>query len=307
MVSEPMNTIIRRLMCNAYSKKQSLHMWKLLATLHPAQFREVEQYRSMKIEGPKLSMREYLGLTKSENMSWRVVLTLAESYARVPELVGISEIKNLVALDISTPAKTGTLPETDIQMTALTDRIVRAWSELAQTAGAFTQLRVLILRYQMDLSKVALHYLRDLPNLQLVVAFGCPGIASALSKNDIDGWTIAEVKRSPPDTLHEIYEAGCTASNDEDSTFGKPPVLDFQIGKMMPKVQGRVNNPHSHSAIYLQPRDNAPRRVDPEPNTRKRKEVGYIGDQREQPPLRKGKAIMKDRTKDIGDSLSDFF
>lgn len=278
-------------------------MWKIFATVYPIQFREIEQYRSMKIEEPQISMREYLGLTKSKSLSWRVVLTLGASYARIPELVGISEIKNLVALDIATPPTQNALPESDIQMTALTDRIVRTWSEMAQTTDAFSQLRVLIIRNQTDLSKMALHFLKSFPSLQFVVALECPGIASAFSDGGLyDGWMVAEVMQSPPGTLYELYKSNCKAAGIEDST----PVLEFQIGKMSPKPRGRANRPKPHCAVY-QRTDDAPRRMDPEPSTRKRKDVGASDSQRGQAHPRKGKAVMKDRTKDIGDVLSGFF
>ncbi|KAL4900515.1 hypothetical protein BDW74DRAFT_161546 [Aspergillus multicolor] len=282
-------------------KKQTLHMWKLLATLYPSQLAETEQCRSMKIENPKLSMKDYLSLMKSDSLSWRVVLTLASSYARTPELVDISEIKNLCALDIATPAKLGALPEdTGLQITALTDRIVRTWSELAQAVKAFSHLRVLILRHQTELSKVALNYLRFFPSLQSVVAFGCPGIESALSGGNVDGWTITKVKRSAPTTLHTHYKDICEAGGSA-SMPAESPILDFQIGEMK-----KSRGPFSalYSAIYLQRIGGVPK-VDPEPSTKKRKEAELPGGQYGQP--RKSKAIMKDRTKDIGGVLSSFF
>ncbi|KAL4776300.1 hypothetical protein BDW60DRAFT_203346 [Aspergillus nidulans var. acristatus] len=279
-------------------KRQTLHMWKLLATVYPAQFAEVEQYRSMKIEGPKLSMREYLGLVKSDSLSWRVVLTLATSYARVPEIVGISEIKNLCALDVATPARLDTLLDsTDLQLTALTDRIVRSWSESAQKGEAFSHLRVLVLQHQTSLSKIALHYLRSFPKLQSVVAFGCPGIESAFSGGDVDGWAVAEVKRSAPATLHEYYEAICKAAG-ADSMPAERPVLDFQIGELKDSRES-VRAPYS--TMSLQRTGGAPV-GDAELTTRKRK--GAVEGPREQ--SRRGKAVMKDRTRDIGDVLSSF-
>ncbi|KAL4930674.1 uncharacterized protein BDV17DRAFT_35987 [Aspergillus undulatus] len=287
--------------CLGRCNKKSLHMWKLLATAYPAEFSKIEQYRSMKIEGPKLSMRDYLGLTKSDSMSWRVVLTLGASYARIPELVGISEIRNLVALDIASPPDPALLPDdTSLQVTALTDRIIRSWSELAETTDAFTQLRVLILRHQLDLSKVALHYLRAFPNLQFVVAFDCPGISTTLSKGDVDGWTISEMKDSTPKTLYGFYDANCKSFGGNGLLTAETPVLDFQIGQMKSKSR----RADSHSAVYLQRTNDAPT-VDPEASSRKRNRVRTLDGQREQ--SRKPKAVMKDRTRDIGDVLSSFF
>jgi hypothetical protein len=255
----------------------------------------------MKIEGPKLSMRDYLGLVKSDSLGWQVVLTLAASYARVPELVGISEIKNLFALDIATPANPGPLPEdTDLQITALTDRIIRAWSELSQTTGAFAHLRVLILRHQTELTRVALRYLSALPNLQTVVAYECPSISSACFGGGVEGWTVEEMKRLAPANLYKFYEACCKASGDRDPTFAKTPVLDFQLGE-----KRRASHAHSESAIYLQRTSVEVPRMDPNLSIRKRKEAGDLGSNGEQSQPRK--AVMKSRTKDIGDLLKDFF
>ncbi|KAL5337049.1 hypothetical protein BJX70DRAFT_370994 [Aspergillus crustosus] len=273
-------------------KRQTLHMWKLFATVYPAHFPEIEHYRSMKIEGLKLSMREYLGLVKSDNLRWRVVLTLAASYARVPELVGISEIKNLFALDIATPANPGALPEdSDLQVTALTDRIIRAWSELAHTTGAFAHLRVLILRNQRELSKFALHHLRTLPSLQIVVAFECLHISSACYGGEVEGWTV-EMQRLAPANLYKFYEA-----SGKEPMFAKTPILEFQIGE-----KKRASRAHFESAVYLQRSS-----VDPNLGIRKREEAGIVGSQREQSQSQPRKAVMKSRTKDIGDILKDFF
>ncbi|KAL4881426.1 hypothetical protein BJY04DRAFT_218243 [Aspergillus karnatakaensis] len=280
-------------------KRQTLHMWKLLAAVYPTEFSGVENYRSMKIEGPKLSMREYLGLVKSDSLSWRVVLTLAASYARVPELVGVSEIRNLFALDIATPAKPGSVPEdTDLQVTALTDRIVRAWSELAQTAGAFSHLRVLILRHQTELSRVALHYLRAFPNLQTIVAYGCPGILSACrGSSEVEGWAVVDQKRLPLVNLYTFYEDNFKTPGGEDLAFAKTPVLDFQIGEKQ-----RDSRAHSEFAVKLQRTEITTMATGRDLN-RKRKDVGVLADQQSQ----RRKAVMKSRTKDIGDVLKDFF
>ncbi|KAL4808487.1 hypothetical protein BDV18DRAFT_158576 [Aspergillus unguis] len=280
-------------------KKQTLHMWKLLATVYPAQFAEMEKYRSMKIEGPKLSMRDYLGLTKSDSLSWRVALTLATSYSRVPEIVGISEIKNLCALDIATPTTPDVLPEnSELQLTTLTDRIVRAWSELAQTSEAFKHLRVLILRHQRQLSKVALHYFRTFPTLQTVITFDCPGIESAVYGGQVNGWIPAEEEQSAPATLYGFYEASCKASIDKSSIPAETPILDFQIGQMVKAARGPVSSPYA--AIYLERSGDGG--VDTGPSTRKRKDIASDGQHG-----RKGKPVMKTRTQDIGDVLSSFF
>ncbi|KAI9375425.1 hypothetical protein BJX61DRAFT_141286 [Aspergillus egyptiacus] len=276
-------------------------MWKLFATAYPAQFSELEHYRSMNIENPRVSMREYLELVKSDKLSWLVVLTLGTSYARVPELVGISDITNLVALEIATPPPRRGVPpeEPSIPVTALTDRIIRTWSELAQTAGAFPHLRLLILQHQRALSKVALRYLRALPALQFVVVDSCDDIASAVYGNEVDEWTVVERKHFPS-KLHEFYLSTCSRSRREELAPVEPPILDFQVGQK----KRRSNNTRCHSPIYLQRTELKVGEVDPEPSNRKRKEGAADSQLNGSQPR---KAVMKDRTMDIGDVLKGFF
>ncbi|KAL2860896.1 uncharacterized protein BJX67DRAFT_325386 [Aspergillus lucknowensis] len=298
--------------CLGRSKKRTLHMWKLFATAYPQQFPKVERYHSIKIEGPKASMREYLGLANSDSLSWRVVLTLAASYARVPELVGVAHIKNLVALEIATPSHLAIPPETtDVPVTALTDRIVRAWSELAQTSEAFQHFQVLVLRQQRELSNVALGYLRALPALEHIVAYECPGITSADSGGGVNGWTIVEVKSPPPNTLYELYQACAEASSADRLSLRGSPILDFQIGQTTSQSSKKIrkksgNRTNSIATIYyLQRTGLEGQQADREPGTKKRKGLQDNGN--EAKPQRPRKAVMRGSTKDIGDMLRDFF
>ncbi|KAL3478245.1 hypothetical protein BJX99DRAFT_224884 [Aspergillus californicus] len=282
-------------------------MWKLFATVYPCELLKIAPYHSTKIESPKVTMQEYLGLVKSDSLCWGVVLTLAISYARVPELVGVADIKNLVALEVDTPVKLDEpSDDSDIPTTALTDRIIRAWSELAQTVGAFSHFRALILRHQRALSKVALQYLATLPLLRTIVLYGCDGIFSAVTRGEVHGWTVTEAKQLPPDTLYEFYQANSKIASGEASPVAIP-ILDFQIGqKTSPSSRGWANHAHPHSAIYLQRTAlEAPGRVDPEPSTKKRKGLRTTDSRGERSQPRK--AVMRSRTKDIGDMLSDFF
>ncbi|KKK16088.1 hypothetical protein P175DRAFT_0561181 [Aspergillus ochraceoroseus IBT 24754] len=284
--------------CLGRSQKRTLHMWKFFATVYPDQFREIEQYRSMKIESPRVSMREYLGLVKSDSLSWRVVLTLGASYARVPELVGIAEIKNLVALEVAALARVEKIQDETIPMTALNDRILRTWSELTRTAGAFPHLRVLVLHRQTSLSRTSLRYLETLPSLRSIVAFECPGIASAFShKTEADGWEIMAQEHSPGDNLYDYYRMSLAAVNGPESpTLAERPILDFRVGQ-------KINKGHSaaQSVLCLQ-RTAASRIVNPELHTRKRKE------QSSEAASGARKAVMRPRvTKSIDDMLKDFW
>ncbi|KAB8257198.1 hypothetical protein BDV32DRAFT_127856 [Aspergillus pseudonomiae] len=281
-------------------------MWKLFATAYPVEFRQISQYRSMKIEGPRLAMRDYLELVKSDSLKWQVVLNLATSFARVPELVGISSIRNLAALEVATPRRAETTPAdaTETPVTALSDRIIRSWSELAQTSGAFAHLRVLKLCHQ-DLSGVVLRYLRAFPSLQVIVAYGCPGIHSMVTDGlEIDGWESRPGQDKPP-ALYELYQA---------SLDGEPPVmdqgspiLDFQIGQTNQESK-RV--PTKAKTLYLN-RTKAANRIPTEnlalhiPAKRPKEEVSAAGEpQRRSGPKR---AVMRDRkAKDLGEILGNF-
>ncbi|PYI04893.1 hypothetical protein BO78DRAFT_158090 [Aspergillus sclerotiicarbonarius CBS 121057] len=231
--------------CLGRSRKRTLHSWKLFATAYPEQFRAVSSYRSMKIEGPRMSMQEYLGLVKSDSLSWRAVLTLASSFARVPELVEISSIRNLVALEIATPSHTApVLDDTEPPLATLSDRIVRTWSELAQDAGAFAHLRVLALYHQTDLSQLTLRYLRGFPSLQMVVAEGCPGLVSASAVNpDVDGWEVV-LQPERAETLYEYYQSSVRDEAKESSVLADAPILDFQVGQNTGRALGeRLKKP----------------------------------------------------------------
>ncbi|XHG05349.1 hypothetical protein AWENTII_008577 [Aspergillus wentii] len=292
--------------CLGKSRKQTVYMWKLFATAYPIDFRGINQYRSMKIEGPKMSMRDYLGLVKSDSLSWGVALTLANLFARVPELVDIASIKNLVALEIITLSQIATIPEeTDAAGATLSDRIVRTWSELAQTSAAFSHLRVLRLYNQEDLSKVALRYMDAFPSLRLIIAHDCPHFTSLVKHGpiELDGWevsTISQPKKSnedpsEPDTLYECYKTSLMDIETQDQpTLRDTPILDFQVGQINPTRRKK------QSTVYLERKKNADSTQ--EPATKKQKLASTAAKK----PKTKG-PVMKDRkAKDLRCLLQDF-
>ncbi|KAL3463173.1 hypothetical protein BJX64DRAFT_257740 [Aspergillus heterothallicus] len=280
--------------CLGRSKKRTLHMWKVFATTYPAQFPKVEPCYSMKIEGPQVSMRDYLRLATSESLSWRTVLTLGASYAGVHELVGMGAVKNLAALEIATPEHLAANPKaTEPPATHLTDRIIRSWDEEAEVTDRFKHLRILVLKNQLHLSESSLVHLWRLRSLQYVVVYGCPNLILDTSRVRLYGWMVVDEKPYPPHTLYEFYQA-CSEEFTGDRSTLAAPILDFQIGQL-PNLPPRKRSKAGDrpSAIYLQ-------RIDTNVESKKRK--GYQ-DGQHQPR----KAVMKNRTKDIGDMLSDFF
>ncbi|OJJ47518.1 hypothetical protein ASPZODRAFT_52551, partial [Penicilliopsis zonata CBS 506.65] len=165
--------------CLKESRKQTFYMWKVFATAYPHEFRKLSRHREMKIEGPKMPLGKYLGLVKSDSLSWIAVLTVSTQFAKTPELVDIAMIQNLGALKIITPSGLSQHRGPDNPYAAgLSDRIVRAWSELADSSGAFKHLRVLYMVNQVGLSPAMLPYLNSFPSLSQVVFCGCSGIIS---------------------------------------------------------------------------------------------------------------------------------
>lgn len=229
--------------------KKTFYMWKLFATVYPTQFQELSRYRSMKIEGPKMPMRDYLGLARSDSLSWRLVLTVAAELATVPELVEMSALTNLIALEVISPPVQVVMDDTELSATALNDRILRTWSELARESKGFAHLRIMRLYHQKELSTVALRYMKDFPSLRLIILHNCPGITSKLSdgSTEINGWEIAAIPELLQSTrLYDCYTATKDLGEEEDQSamHESIPVLDFQVGQTKyresKRIRGRI-------------------------------------------------------------------
>ncbi|KAE8148153.1 hypothetical protein BDV25DRAFT_158857 [Aspergillus avenaceus] len=293
--------------CLGRSRKRTFYMWKVFATAYPDEFRQIAQHRSMKIEGPRLPMRDYLEMVKSENLRWRTVLTIVNSHARVPEMVDVSSVRNLVALEVSTPPQINSCEDLETPMAALSDRIVRTWSELAEGSGGFAHVRVLKLCHQ-DLSEVALRYLRALPSLQVILVHDCQGIHSvATSASGAAGW---EYRRLPgeegPPTLYELYQTSLTDQNKAEPTLDRDsPILDFQIGQA-----SRTPTRPKNAQTLLLYRTGATVRSPTEGSgpQAKRPKVGVSAGGEAQKRLGPRRPVMKDRkTKDLAEVLGQFF
>jgi hypothetical protein len=297
-------------------------MWKLYATAYPAEFRGVAKYRSMKVSRPQMTLREYWSVVKSDSLSWRAVLTLNASFGRAPELVEIATIKNLVALEIGKPLHLLPMPDdSEPHLAGLNDRIARTWSELAESSGAFTHLRVLRLYCQPDLSPVGIRYLSALPGLCLIIAHGCPALEFCLKGEslDTDGWEVTttpqfavktcdQLEGSEPRTLYECYQTSFHASIDghavEDGILDRgSPVLNFRI---VPEVSQGLGIRASSSRIYFQ-RKRSPESRPSEPALKKLKLAGQSPEETSQPRSGSRKPVMRKRNpRDLRDVLGDF-
>ncbi|PYH82013.1 hypothetical protein BO82DRAFT_334985 [Aspergillus uvarum CBS 121591] len=281
--------------------KQTTYAWRLLATAYPEEFRKIAADRVMKIESPLMPMQDYLSLVKSDSLSWGAILTLAATYARVPDLVGLANIPNLIALEIATPLQyEGVEDESDAPMVDLNDRVMRSWSELAQNSAGFANLRVLMLQFQSNISSVTLRYLRDLPALQLLVLNGCRAIpAGAAAGFELEGWAVVDMGEVPK-SLQSIYQNTLQSDGAEKPTFPvDAPTFSLQVGQTLKVL--RATSKQKHRAVGYNPiclrriKDYA------EPPVKKQRTTP---DQRPAGPKR---AVMKERKlKDLGGLLQDF-
>lgn len=213
-------------------------MWKIYATVYPLEFRDVSDYRSMKVEGPKMSFRDYLDLARSDSLSWAVALTVVTKHARVPELVDIATLKNIVALDVISPFYGEAIPEDlALSMTMLNDRVIRTWSELAKSSDSFAHLHTLRLYHQRDISAVVLRYLRDIPSLRFIMLHNCSNITRLLSDGCLEahGWELlADPQLLHSNSLVDYYKSGVRdmqSQRDAAKIDAETPLLNFQIGQ----------------------------------------------------------------------------
>ena len=206
-----------------------------------------------------MPMREYLDSMKSDALSWGVALTLFTAFASMPELVGIESVKNLVALELNASSELETLlnDKTTMPMAALNDRVVRTWSELAESGTAFAHLQVLRLSYQGHVSRATLQYLGSFPSLRLLVVYNCPSISSLFNDNQtIGGWQPVvdhSAHLEAAYTSDEIYGYYNFIRESEerdpsmDPNTPNTPILGFQIGREI----RRPSKSRNTSEVYL--------------------------------------------------------
>ena len=295
------------------SGKQTLYLWKLLATTYPQQFRQVSPYRRMRVESPQMPLREYLGLVQGDASNWATVLTMPTTCARVTELVAVAAVvKNVVALGLYAPTDDGVGDGSGwLPATPLSDRVLRTWSELAQSSTrAFAHLRVLSLCDQKEgLSRVGLRYLRSLPALRVVLVLNCPGLGLDTEKDgpvEDDGWVIGSLSQAMAGDgdgyttavyrLYDCYEASFVTVDAERTLSRDTPVLDFQLGWSAREGAKRKRSVETQPTALI--RSKTVEEEARQPETKKPR-LGSSG--------RGNKAVMRNRGKDMAGLLKEFF
>ncbi|EEH08889.1 conserved hypothetical protein [Histoplasma capsulatum G186AR] len=204
-----------------------------------------------------MPLRDYSRLIHSPSLRWGTVFTISTHHADLHDLVEVSKITNLVALDITTPslAQSTAGQDDDAPITHLTDRVVRSWSELALAGEAFKNLRVLMLHVQADISLRVFSYLDQFPSLEALIIVGFPQLADDSAKNvgRQHGWSTRRVNATNR-TIYECYKAHITSANSADYSEGSMirslPLLEFSLGA--PDVREYAKKQHQSVWFHRQ-------------------------------------------------------
>lgn len=136
------------------------------------------RYRDQ-IHTPKSPLSFYTNPLTSQSFDFLVYLSITTSFA-VPDLVKLSALKNLVALEI--------VSEEDQSTCSMSNRIIRAWSIAARSEASFQVLRILKLWNHPDVTNASLTYLDSFPSLSLYDVTGCGFNLQASIEMRGSGW-----------------------------------------------------------------------------------------------------------------------
>ncbi|KAI2734592.1 hypothetical protein DTO013E5_9862 [Penicillium roqueforti] len=310
--------------------KQTMHMWKIMASNYPVQFYEISPYYCLNAGCPKKPLRDYMGILNSDDLRWRAILTIATTYCTASDFTTIPNIKNLVALDIYREKYASNSPPLDPVGVSndLQDGFVRGWIE----SEALQHLRILRLYHQCEITVAAVGALRELPELQLIVAYECKNITETIQKYDrpanniipIKGWSACRLDwywetHGTSKTidnnllaLFHVYQASLQTPGDEHSKRPSSlptnlPILEFKLPTVDHSRRDKivVRSRYNAKSIVLFTRDPVKQKFDIEKRRardKKRTEPPEGGDR----PAKR--AVMKERgPMDISKTLNQFF
>ncbi|EED23869.1 conserved hypothetical protein [Talaromyces stipitatus ATCC 10500] len=284
------------------SGKRTLYMWKIFCTAYPVEFRTLSQHCDFQVRNPQYPLSGYVNLVKSSSQNWATILNIWTEFARVPELVELADLTNLVSLEVNT----STCPEIpeghDQEVASLNDRILRTWSDLAEAAGAFKHLRVLRLYQQRALTEQAFVYLSKLPSLEYCVLAMCDRMTpkSALKLAKSQGWIVMEDASE-----QTIFQFSLTSNNLDGRTKWHSrqkgmvssslpsdiPMLEFTIGQRYEKLRDR-------DVIIMQRKHVS--------KGNKRSLVDTVPSENDRAQKQTRKTVMKQRGKDLSGMLAEF-
>jgi len=182
----------------------------------------------------------YIERMNSNTFSWLTCLTITEQRPHIgfrrPDVINISRLRNLVALDIGSSIISTTRNE------FVDDSVLRNWGRLVSETGSFPKLQVLIIRNQAGMTSHSLSYLNAFPVLALF------GIKDCFRVSDSDeqaakslGWTsvdehgiMAQVQlditqsSTWDEPIHQCFKRSSTLLPPTKTVDA--PMLNFRLG-----------------------------------------------------------------------------
>ena len=231
-----------------------------MTTNYP-EFRKLSPSYHLQTGVCKLPLRQYFDIMNDEDCRWRAVLSISTVFTDVSDLVAVSSMKNLVALEIHNdsvflPPRT-VHSDTPDQGCTLNERLIRSWIEMASAKGTLQHLRVLRLHGQADISPQILPLLQKLPQLQLIALYDCDLFTEAVGRPPkgktcdvrMEGWIARRLRCSrktreeddPPELrepLLRTYTRLCGPDNYDFEGMQLPktpslqadiPLMEFQL------------------------------------------------------------------------------
>ena len=197
-------------------------------------------HRRQSLCNPSLPLTELVAPITSTSIQWITFLTISGPTDHLRSgLVNLTKLVHLGALDIhNQSATTSTNP-------AVTDTLVRAWRRAAIDDGAFSRLRVLMLRNHDGITAQTLHYISDFPMLAILNCSDCSIRRGDKHQPNKSGeyWILllkhselldqfGETKEVRPAkrAWHFPIAAAYEYAVDNESSKTKRPILNFRLG-----------------------------------------------------------------------------
>lgn len=180
----------------------------MLASSYPVEFSDPEYRYYLHIRQPSLPLPDYFRGVRSDQGHWSTCLRISPKETRAADLVSVSSISNLALLDLSDGQVT-----IDTKNSSFDERVMRTWTELAETEGAFACLQALLLGWQENVSAWLFRYLRYFPSLRYIILTDCPLMHQKNRKEwepfALDhGWEARHAKRSAKSLRPVLKQTG---------------------------------------------------------------------------------------------------